>query len=429
MAEATTAIYWDFENIHTCVADVRFGPDWYRANRFKRQEVLVDTNAIMEFVSGYGAVAINRAYNDWQMYGSYRDALLIHALDLIQIYPKGMGSKNGADIRLALDALEDAHRYPDISRFVIVGGDSDYISLAQKLRQSGREVIGIGVDGKTNRYWTQTCNAFKFYHTLLTSLAAAEEAEEDEPVVLRDLDAGKALLIKAVRQLSAQGGEGGAVLKSRLRPMMERLDSEFDPAAYGFQNFDAFIDACGDAVQITKGQYDKLVALRAQAEPSPAPSESPLEIVFRRHGIVLLEAAKHRRLLQCIHAILKALNAPTARVQILAALHGDPKLRAEFSEETLSRSKLSQVFQRLFWSRCLTIEDGSKPVRMTLAVETRSFDELRRRHDRSLISIALRNGIELSAAEWVKLLRGNEGGAKEIEGLIESARGMLQPAD
>ena len=427
MADARVAVYWDFENIHACVAGGRFGPDWYRANRFNRQEVLVDTNAIMEFVNGYGAVAINRAYNDWQMYGAYRDALLIHAIDLIQIYPKGMGSKNGADIRLALDALEDSHRYSDLSHFVIVGGDSDYISLAQKLRQRGCKVIGIGVTGTTNRYWPATCNAFKFYHTLLTSLVAAEEAEEDEPVVLRDLDAGKALLIKAVRQLSAQGGEGGAVLKSRLRPMMERLDSEFDPAAHGHRNFDSFLDACHDVIQVTKGKHDKLVSLLNQPGSPVIAQESPIESVCRRHGIVLFEPERQRRLLTQIHRVFAGFKEPAPRAQVLAALHGDAKLRAAFPEAELPRSKLSLALQMFFISGCIKIAEGSKPLRVALAEQARDFEDLRRRIERTVMAMAQRDGVEISVDEWSRLLRGKSGGTPEIERLVESTRRVQKP--
>ena len=106
----------------------------------------------MDYAATIGDIVINRAYNNWQYYSRYRDALLVHAIDLIQLFPKGANAKNGADIRLALDALQDVQNHPNVTHVVIVGGDSDFISLAQKLRQNGRSVIGIGVQGSTNRY-------------------------------------------------------------------------------------------------------------------------------------------------------------------------------------------------------------------------------------------------------------------------------------
>ena len=49
------------------------------------------------------------------------------------------GDKNGADINLALDALEMAFTHDHINAFVIVGGDSDFITLVEKLKQYRQE--------------------------------------------------------------------------------------------------------------------------------------------------------------------------------------------------------------------------------------------------------------------------------------------------
>ena len=45
---------------------------------------------------------------------------------------------------MALDALEMAFTHDHINAFVIVGGDSDFISLVEKLKQYGRKVIVVG---------------------------------------------------------------------------------------------------------------------------------------------------------------------------------------------------------------------------------------------------------------------------------------------
>jgi len=45
--------------------------------------------------------------------------------------------------RLAVDAVEDMFRLPDLTHVVIVAGDSDYIALAQRCKRLGRYVVGI----------------------------------------------------------------------------------------------------------------------------------------------------------------------------------------------------------------------------------------------------------------------------------------------
>ena len=66
------------------------------------------------------------AYADWTRAGEYSRALTQHAIRLVQRNLTPGGDKNGADINLALDALEMAFTHPHINAYVIVGGDSDF---------------------------------------------------------------------------------------------------------------------------------------------------------------------------------------------------------------------------------------------------------------------------------------------------------------
>ena len=60
----------------------------------------------------------------------------------MQLFPAAAYAKNGADIRLAVDAVEDMFRLPDLTHVVIVAGDSDYVPLAQRCKRLGRFVVG-----------------------------------------------------------------------------------------------------------------------------------------------------------------------------------------------------------------------------------------------------------------------------------------------
>lgn len=59
-------------------------------SRFKPQEPLIDVQAVVELASSFGPIAINRAYCNWQFFGRYRDALLQAAVELIQLFPRGV---------------------------------------------------------------------------------------------------------------------------------------------------------------------------------------------------------------------------------------------------------------------------------------------------------------------------------------------------
>ena len=161
------ALYWDFENLHASLWEARQDEPYARNdNRFKVQEPLIDVQAVVAMAAALGPIAIHRAYCNWQYFGRYRDVLLHNAVDLVQLFPPGGTAKNGADIRLSLDALEDLGRFAHLGTVVIVGGDSDFMPLAQKIRAAGRKVVGVGDRRSTGRHWAASCHEFHYYETL-----------------------------------------------------------------------------------------------------------------------------------------------------------------------------------------------------------------------------------------------------------------------
>jgi hypothetical protein len=175
------ALYWDFENLHAALVEERAGEGAYAKPdaRFRVQEPLVDVQAVVDLARSLGPLAINRAYANWQYLGRYRDALLQGALDLVQMFPPGAAAKNGADIRLCLDAVEDVARLAHIGTVVVVGGDSDFMPLAHKLKAAGLTLVGVGARANTNRHWARSCHEFRYYDTLVAGLPIELPAPHD----------------------------------------------------------------------------------------------------------------------------------------------------------------------------------------------------------------------------------------------------------
>ena len=113
-------------------------------------------------------MVLTRAYADWSadVNAEYREQLVGRAVDLVQLFPAAAYGKNAADIRLAVDAVEDMFRLPDLTHVVIVAGDSDYIPLAQRCKRLGRYVVGIGVAGSSSRSLAAACDDFVIYDAL-----------------------------------------------------------------------------------------------------------------------------------------------------------------------------------------------------------------------------------------------------------------------
>jgi uncharacterized LabA/DUF88 family protein len=171
----SVALYWDFENLHASLYEAVHGEGAYGGksdNRFKVQEPLVAVDAVVALAASYGPIAIHRAYCNWQYFGRYRDVLMQNAMDLVQLFPPGGSSKNGADIRLCLDAMDDLARTPHIGTIVVVGGDSDFAPLSQKVKAAGCRLVGVAARKSTNRHWAASCHEFRYYEDLVADPAA-----------------------------------------------------------------------------------------------------------------------------------------------------------------------------------------------------------------------------------------------------------------
>jgi hypothetical protein len=245
----------------------QFGEGFYSKpdSRFKVQEPLVDIQAIAELGASFGPIAINRAYCNWQYYGRYRDALLQSAVELIQLFPPGPSAKNGADIKLCLDAAEDIGRIAHIGTVLIIGGDSDFMPVAQKIKAAGRKLIGVGTRRATNRHWAKSCHEFRYHENLVEGQAVepapaigdAGDVAPPAPAVDR---AGE-MLRRAVRLLAETKGDAW-VNKGAIWPMIKRLDSTFDTKDHGHASFSDMVKALDSVVEVRKGMKDHEVRLR-----------------------------------------------------------------------------------------------------------------------------------------------------------------------
>lgn len=302
----SVAIYWDFENLHAGLVDATFGSGAYLANRFRPQDELIDVPALVEFALSLGPIAINRAFANWLSFGRYKQALLQSAIELIQIFPPGANAKNGADIKLCLDVMEDMVRFPHIGTIIVVGGDSDYMPLSYKVKAAGRTLVGIGSRRTTNQHWARSCHEFKFYESLIEPPAMAGEAAVVEAAVSAepvpggqpnpepaapeamaegamlpatpppapDLSA-RELIVRALSRLMQSRGETW-IQKARLRPYLQRMDSTFHESNFGYATFNELLASMRDLVETRRGEFDhELRLVVATVAEGATPASSP----------------------------------------------------------------------------------------------------------------------------------------------------------
>jgi hypothetical protein len=252
----------------------------------KLEQARVDIGAILDYASSFGSIVVNRAYADWSApaNASYSRQLIDRAVDLTQLFNTA-GTKNGGDIRLAVDVVDDLFRLADITHVVIIAGDSDYIALAQRAKRLGRFVVGIGVAGATSRALVAACDEFTDYDEIpgvvrpdvvpvgentsrrSAGRAAAkprvETPEPEEPASPTNhptfshaedspTDQAEAsdLLRRALQLIDAKNDEEWQT-NGEVKSQMIRLNPGFKEKSLGFKSFTEFLNSRnGDVVEI-----------------------------------------------------------------------------------------------------------------------------------------------------------------------------------
>jgi uncharacterized LabA/DUF88 family protein len=218
------AVFIDFDNIEIGVKSTL--------------GVQFDIGVVLEALRERGDVVSKIAYGDWTRAGDYSRSLTQHATKLVQRNLTPGGDKNGADINLALDALEMAFTHGHINAYVIVGGDSDFITLVEKLKQYDKQIFVVGGRAFTSLVMQRNCHEFMAYENLVGSRRSADRGRQSGPAPApASIEQAvplvrRALKVLADREVSPQLG----LLKSTLL----QLDSTFSERTYGAGSFRDF---------------------------------------------------------------------------------------------------------------------------------------------------------------------------------------------
>jgi uncharacterized LabA/DUF88 family protein len=321
MAETTdarVAVYLDFDNIVISWYDRVHGRNAYGKDRQRITEnpndpevvdrlskAMIEVGAIIDYAASFGTLVLTRAYADWSspVNAEYRSQLVARAVDLVQLFPAAAYAKNGADIRLAVDAVEDMFRLPDLTHVVIVAGDSDYVPLAQRCKRLGRYVIGVGVSGSTAKSLAAACDEFESYDSLPGVVrpvkappvavaakpdAAAEPAVETAeastettktkaprraksktaapaPTKVDEQAEATQLLERALRLGHDKADADEWLHSSAVKTHMRRMDPSFSEKALGYRSFSDFLKSRDGIAELEETGHERLVRLRELA--------------------------------------------------------------------------------------------------------------------------------------------------------------------
>lgn len=197
----------------------------------------------------HGRVTIKRIYGDWTNSNmkSWKEQLNTYSVKPIQKFAYAKG-KNSTDIALIIDAMDILHR-EEIDGFCLVSSDSDFTGLANRIRESGLFVIGIGKK-QTLKPFINSCDIFTF-----TENFDDNKTTKDKSTTKLDFE-----IIRKAFSLVEQ--ENGIALLSQVGETIRKLDSSFDPRTYGFKNYHTMFKGLKDDFELIYHKDNSTISIR-----------------------------------------------------------------------------------------------------------------------------------------------------------------------
>jgi len=281
-----------------------------------------DVAAVLDALKERGEIVTKFAYANWGRQESATRALAEHAVQMVQRDPSPRGDKNGADINLALDALEMAFTHDHINAYAIVSGDSDFIALVNKLKQYDKRIFVVGGRAFTSTILQKNCHEFVAYESMIDdrprSGGHAQQQQQQAPPPppqqqqQQQQPHGERPPQPPPQQQNQQSQQGqqrqphkrvaldlsqsmplveralGVLERREVRPQlgllkstMLQLDSTFNEKAYGASSFTDFVEKLqkADYVEVTGGEGRYMIRMKGGGAAPEKPGAKPEEAI------------------------------------------------------------------------------------------------------------------------------------------------------
>ncbi len=300
-----------------------------------------DVAAVLDALKERGEIVTKFAYANWGRQESATRALSEHAVQMVQRDPSPRGDKNGADINLALDALEMAFTHDHINAYAIVSGDSDFIALVNKLKQYDKRIFVVGGRAFTSTILQKNCHEFVAYESIIDDRPrSGGHAQQQQPAPQQQLPQAppppppppppqqyterppqqqrqphKRVALDLAQSMPLVERALGVLERREVRPQlgllkstMLQLDSTFNEKAYGASSFTDFVEKLqkSDYVEVTGGEGRYMIRMKGGAAPEK-PGAKPEEAipllrdVLETHRLELDNGTSAEELAEYVH--------------------------------------------------------------------------------------------------------------------------------
>ncbi|HKM14022.1 MAG TPA: NYN domain-containing protein [Candidatus Methanomethylophilaceae archaeon] len=223
----------------------------------KRMAILIDADnvssqyikTILHEASSFGTVNVKRIYGDWTKPNlkSWTEVLLPNSIRQMQ-QPNYTSGKNSTDSGMIIDAM-DLFYSGSLDGFCLVSSDSDFTSLAMRLKESGMFIVGMGMKTTPNPM-VAACNSFKFLDVINPEVSVKNTINsKNEAVIKVSVKANsksnevKELITTIKEIIDLNSNDDGWIMLSALQPVLIKIKPEFDTRNYGFKKMLPLIES------------------------------------------------------------------------------------------------------------------------------------------------------------------------------------------
>lgn len=206
----------------------------------------------------FGLISIRRIYGDWTdvTKSSWKEILLESSITPIQQYTYTKG-KNSSDSAMIIDAMDILYGN-NVDGFILVSSDSDFTRLGMRLRESGKDIIGMG-ESKTPSAFVKACRIFKTLDVLYkTTLVSSErisrkkpEIKETEAETEMEMDAVPITSIETIKNtiislIENKQQDDGWLFMGDLGNYLLKEFPDFDCRNYGYNKLTQLVEGLED---------------------------------------------------------------------------------------------------------------------------------------------------------------------------------------
>jgi len=191
---------------------------------------------VFNIITNEGIVTYRRIYGDWTSPNlqSYKEYILNFSLTPMQQFSYTAG-KNSTDSAMIIDAMDILYQ-GNVDGYCIVSSDSDFTKLASRLREAGKNVIGMGRT-QTPKAFVDACNEFKYLDLIETPDAKDSEIEEGCDTTKNNTKEGKS---QSKNAKAANEPTNKEIIINSIKDIIDEylLDNNSYNKAYVFFDFD-----------------------------------------------------------------------------------------------------------------------------------------------------------------------------------------------